>query len=114
MSRIWFSCLPGHLPTAYILPGAVDRALDLLHTEDPESLDRASAVESPIEGFETPFGLELLPTVHWVMIEIPACREDLTTTIAQVHSWNPRKAEIFNRDQIEMAWPQLRAKGWAA
>ena len=96
------------------MPGAIDRAMDLLHAEYPETLDRASRVENLIEGFETPFGLELLSTVHWVMRENPACRQDLTDAIAHVHSWNPRKAEIFSRAQIELAWSQLRAKGWAA
>lgn len=96
-----------------VMPGAIDRAMELLHAEYPETLDRATRVEDLIEGFETPFGLELLSTVHWVMKEIPASRQDVEATIAGVHSWNARKAEIFSRSQIEMAWTQLRAKGWA-
>ena len=97
-----------------VMPEAIDRALDLLHAEYPETLDRASRVESLIEGFETPFGLELLSTVHWVMKESLACREDLTAVIGLVRSWNPRKADIFSPTQIEMAWSQFRTKGWAA
>jgi O-acetyl-ADP-ribose deacetylase (regulator of RNase III) len=94
-----------------VVPGAVTAAMELLATKYPDTLKRADRVESLIEGFETPFGLELLSTVHWVLKETPDCRENLPKTITAVHSWNQRKAEIFNPVQIELAWMQLREKG---
>jgi hypothetical protein len=95
-----------------VVPEAVATAMELLAAEYSDTLKRADRVESLIEGFETPFGLELLSTVHWVLKETPECRTSLPATISAVHSWNQRKAEIFNPAQIELAWVQLREKGW--
>ena len=94
-------------------PAAIETALQMLAAEYPDTLERADRVENLIEGFETPFGLELLSTVHWVMKETPECRASLPKAVSEVHSWNNRKAEIFNAAQIELAWTQLKAKGWA-
>jgi O-acetyl-ADP-ribose deacetylase (regulator of RNase III) len=96
-----------------IVPSAVERAMGVLEMEYPETLERADRVEALIEGFETPFGLELLSTVHWVTKETPVTRKNLSETVSQVHSWNQRKSEIFTSAQIETAWNQLKLKGWA-
>ena len=95
-----------------VFPESLEGANRVLQSDYPETLGRADRVEKLIEGFETPFGLELLSTVHWVLKEIPACRENLAQTISEVHSWNKRKAEIFTPDHIRMAWQQLSEKGW--
>lgn len=96
-----------------VVPAAVEKALEVLEAMYPDTLERADRVERLIEGFETPFGLELLSTVHWVFKETPECRESLMRTVSEVHSWNDRKAEIFGATQIELAWAQLKEKGWA-
>ena len=96
-----------------VIPTAIEKAMELLAADFPDTLERADRVESLIEGFETPFGLELLSTVHWVLKETPECRQDLAKTVAQVHSWTSRKAEIFSPAHVEVAWTQLREKGWA-
>jgi len=96
-----------------VVPAAIEKAMQVLEAEYPETLERADRVENLIDGFETPFGLELLSTVHWVLKETPECRENLPKTVSEVHSWNKRKAEIFNAAQIGLAWSQLKEKGWA-
>ena len=48
-----------------LLPGAVDEANRFL-LDHPDSLRRMEHVGQLIEGFETPYGMELLATVHWV------------------------------------------------
>ncbi len=95
-----------------VLPAALERANHVLVTAYPEALGHADRVVKLIEGFETPFGLELLSTVHWLFKETPVCRENLPRTVSEVHSWNARKSEIFSPEQIEMAWRQLRENGW--
>jgi O-acetyl-ADP-ribose deacetylase (regulator of RNase III) len=47
------------------MPEASKRAEEFLR-EHPETLRRFDHVVDLIEGFETPFGMELLSTVHWV------------------------------------------------
>jgi len=94
--------------TVEVMPEAMEKAETMLRGEFPESLEHAEKVESLIEGFETPFGLELLSTVHWVMNENPSARDDLASVIKGVHEWNGRKAAIFAPHQIEVAWQRLR------
>ena len=53
-----------------LLPGALDEATAFL-ADHPDLRERYEQVEQLIEGFETPYGLELLATTHWV-----AVRED--------------------------------------
>lgn len=48
-----------------LLPGAVDEATTFL-TGKSDSLARLDRVAQLIEGFETPYGMELLATTHWV------------------------------------------------
>ena len=62
-----------------------------------------------VEGFETPFGLELLATVHWVVTRMGA--NTLPEVVSRTHSWNDRKRQ-FNERQIGIAVDVLRNKGW--
>jgi hypothetical protein len=58
---------------------------------------------------ETPFGMELLSTVHWV-----ANREGATTAdqaVSKTYSWNDRK-RMFQEKHIRVAWDILKRKGW--
>jgi O-acetyl-ADP-ribose deacetylase (regulator of RNase III) len=73
-----------------------------------KNLDRVGAL---VDGFETPFGLELLATVHWV-----AKHESAKTpaeAVARVHAWSERK-QRFAPAQIELAFRTLAAQGWIA
>lgn len=75
----------------------------------PKTRDRFQRVATLIEGFETPFGMELLATVHWV-----ATREDAATAdeaVTQAHAWNPRKHH-FTAGHIRTAWEALHEQGW--
>jgi len=98
-----------------LLPGAVDEASAFL-ADKRDSLTRLEQVADLIEGFETPYGMELLATVHWVAHyggrqgEAPAPDVDAATNV--VHAWNPRKQNIFKPDHIRAAWMQLAQRGW--
>lgn len=98
-----------------MLPGAVDEASMFL-ADKRDSLARLDQVADLIEGFETPYGMELLATVHWVAHyggrqgEAPAV--DMDAAIDVVHAWNPRKQNIFKPDHIRAAWMQLAQRGW--
>jgi len=91
-----------------LVPGAVTDATKYL-SEHHKALSRFDRVANLVQGFETPFGLELLSTVHWV-----AAREGATTVqqaVERAYAWNKRK-ERFSPSQLHLAWNVLLEKGW--
>ena len=69
-----------------------------------ETNKRLQTVSELISGFETPYGMELLATVHWVGSKNGA--NSVAEAVAQVHSWNDRK-RMFSPAHIELAWNVL-------
>jgi len=98
-----------------LLSGAVEEATEFL-TSRPESVARLERVAKLIEGFETPYGMELLTSVHWVAHRGgPTGRapvRDPETAISQIHDWNRRKKRVFRPQHIRTAWKQLDTNGW--
>ncbi|GAA0307163.1 type II toxin-antitoxin system antitoxin DNA ADP-ribosyl glycohydrolase DarG [Rhodovulum strictum] len=93
-----------------IVPGAV-RDADSFLREHPDTHSRFDRVADLVAGFETPFGLELLSTVHWVVTtEHPRTMDELT---GHVYAWNDRKKQ-FSPRQIGIAFQTLQSKGWFA
>ena len=94
-----------------ILPGAVLEAEQFL--AGIESIHvRMNRVVQLIEGFEDPYGLELLSSVHWVMRQNPAARENPEIAAAAVHKWNARKRRTLKKEHILTAWERLRSQDW--
>ena len=93
-----------------LVPGAIDEAERFLEQHD-DTRSRFDKVAALVEGFESPFGLELLSTVHWVMEREGA--GILDDVVARTYAWNPRKRQ-FTRRQIDIAMRVLREKGWVA
>lgn len=94
-----------------VLPGVVDEATEFL-ARQPESVERLERVAQLIEGFESPFGMELLGTVHWVMTH-GAKATDVDDVIKHVHAWSARKRSMKD-GHIRAAWSRLSELGWAA
>jgi O-acetyl-ADP-ribose deacetylase (regulator of RNase III) len=98
-----------------LLSGAVEEATAFLAGKS-ESLARLERVAGLIEGFKTPYGMELLATVHWVAHRggpksvVPA--SGLPAAIEQIHAWNPRKQRVFRDEHIRTAWDHLDQHGW--
>ena len=92
-----------------LVPGAVEDASKVLrrsHATRP----RFERVTDLVDGFESAFGLELLATVHWVLVrDNPASQDDL---VARTYAWHERKKR-FSPRQIGLAADVLRDKGWA-
>jgi hypothetical protein len=95
-----------------LLPGAADEARHFLR-DDLDAKDRLETVAHLIEGFETPYGLELLVTVHWVADEAPD-RPGLDPIIERVHAWSDRKRDTFHANHIKKAWNRLSEQGMLA
>lgn len=75
----------------------------------PATQARFDQVAKLIDGFETPFGLELLATVHWIRQQEKAA--DVSDAVAKVYRWNDRK-RMFKEPQVRLAWELLNQKGW--
>jgi O-acetyl-ADP-ribose deacetylase (regulator of RNase III) len=92
-----------------LLPGAADEARSYLqaHPETEERLLRAARL---IEGFETPYGMELLATVHWTVERKGAT--SLAEAVRIVQDWTPRKGDLFDEQHVEVAWKHLADEGW--
>ncbi len=96
----------------HIYDEAVDEARAYL-VGRPVTLHRFSRVGELIEGYETPYGLELLATVHWVVAREDMCAQvDAALAIAGVHKWNKRKRDLFSGNHIAGAWDRLKAQEW--
>lgn len=93
-----------------LVPGAVGDAEALL-ADDGQTRERFDRVAGLVEGFETPFGLELLATVHWVARHERADTSE--KAVEKVYGWNDRK-QRFSPRQIGIAFETLRSKGWLA
>ncbi|MBI2423599.1 MAG: macro domain-containing protein [Candidatus Hydrogenedentes bacterium] len=96
-----------------LLPGAVAEADALLRTF-PDAVKRLGRVSGLIEGFETPYGMELLSSTHWVVMHSGKPSSNVEDAIEAVHRWNERKATMFRIDHIRKAWDRLASQGWFA
>ena len=89
----------------------MNEALEFLH-QRPETLARLDRVAALIEGFETPFGMELLGTAHWVM-QRGANPDDVDDVLAKVQSWSERKRSQMEDGHVRAAWTRLNQQGWS-
>lgn len=91
-----------------LVPGAMEEAQRFLE-QYSETRTRFDRVSELVDGFESPFGLELLSTVHWVMKEDPNSTTD--DVAGRVYNWGDRKRQFTPR-QIGLAVEVLSEKGW--
>ena len=94
-----------------LLPGAVDEATAFL-ADHPDTRERYGRVEQLIDGFETPYGLELLATTHWVAVQEHA--ESPGDAAELVRAWSQRKGRLFTDEHVDVAWRRLDEGGWLA
>lgn len=115
-----FRVIEGHLVSGYadggdapdkqlkLVPGAIGDAATFLE-QHADTRARFDKVAELVEGFESPFGLELLSTVHWVM-KHEAVR-DPEEVVTRTYAWNSRKRQ-FSPRQIGIAVNVLSQMGW--
>jgi len=95
----------------YLMPGASKEAEDVL-AYDHQATEHLNRVSELIEGFETPYGMELLATVHWICQEFPEAASDVRIAVERVHEWSGRKRRVFSEHHVAIAWRRLAEKGW--
>lgn len=95
-------------PLEEALAEAEQFVVDSGHANLTQHVER---VANLIEGFQSPYGMELLATVHWVATREPNAHS-LDQAISAVHAWNERKAKIMQPAHVCAAWSRLEAQGW--
>lgn len=110
----------GHLVSGYadggdapdkqlkLVPGALEDAVSFLKNK-ATTQTRLERVSNLVEGFESPFGLELLATVHWIASKEPV--QTLDDVVTWTYAWSDRKKQ-YSRRQIALAVDVLSRKGW--
>jgi len=94
-----------------VVSAALQEAEAFLEThEDNATAQRVQRIARLIDGFETPYGMELLATVHWVAVENPAAGID--EIIESIRDWNDRKRQIMTPPHIKAAHQRLSAEAW--
>lgn len=92
-----------------LVPGGAQEASEFLQ-KHPDTRARFDRVTDLIEGFESPFGMELLSSVHWVLTHDAPARS-LEDVVDRTYAWNPRK-RAFTPRQIGIAVDVLASRGW--
>ena len=90
-----------------IVPGAENDAATFL-SEHTDTIERINRVAELVDGFETPFGMELLSTLHWLFEHENVKKEDI---IEHTYAWGSNKRK-FSLRQIEKATDHLIKTGW--
>lgn len=112
--------MEGHFIRGYGDSQKPDAELDLLEEglskaekfldDHPDAVERLDLVTKLIEGFETPYGLELLATVHWLSKKEGIESED--AILREIRSWNPRKAKLMKPWHVATAHERLIQYQW--
>lgn len=90
---------------------ALSEARDFLHREGDRALEgQVRRVASLIDGFQSPYGMELLATVHWVATHnYGGGPKAASEAIAE---WSSRKRRLMQPEHIAAAWDRLARQGW--
>ena len=92
----------------HLVPGADADAAAFLEKRT-ETNARINRVAELIDGFETPFGMELLSTVHWIVKNDETTEKN--TVVESMYNWGENKRK-FSPRQIEIAIECLSRNGW--
>lgn len=93
---------------AHVTPSGYAAADEYLNSSDAADriIDRLGKL---VQGYESPYGLELLSSVHWL-----AHHENcypLEMVIKEMNSWNENKRNIFSDETIRVAYSRLQEDG---
>lgn len=94
-------------PSSFVSINHFEKVASYTQNElDSNQLERLKKVKELIEGFESPYGLELLATVDYV-----SQNENIETTdeiVSKIGEWTERKKEIMKPIHIQVAHDRLK------
>jgi len=95
-----------------VVGSALAEAVEFLAAQDDrDTANRVERIARLIDGFETPYGMELLATVHWAAREVGDV-PSLDSVVKRVHGWTARKRQIMKPNHIGAAYQRLVDEGW--
>lgn len=97
------------LDLIYLNNDIIEEVLNYVSNEcSTEDKERLSNVFSLMSGFESPFGLELLASVDWILNENPTNNTLSEIEVKEkIKQWSERKDNNFNLDHVRSAQQRL-------
>jgi O-acetyl-ADP-ribose deacetylase (regulator of RNase III) len=95
-----------------LIKGAIEEADNYLFIHYLGVNDKLERVAQLIAGFETPYGMELLSSVHWLATHTKPSIENADQAISEMANWSERKKKMFKPHHIKICWERLVAEGW--
>ncbi len=84
-----------------LTPGTIEKASTVLAGEPAHAVHLDTMLDL-VDGFETPYSIELLATVHFAAAQKPVT-QDPADLSARVVSWSLRKARLFTDAHVRLA-----------
>lgn len=98
-----------------VMQSATHEAYSMLCQADDQVFSHAvEQVADMIKGFDDPFGLELLASVHWLANDASNPVSTPDDALDALHEWNPRKRQRYDSFHVRAAWNRLAAEGLVA
>lgn len=94
-----------------LIPEAVKEAHEYLK-DKPDIEESFDKIKCLIEGFESPYGLELLSTIHWLTVTENTAEDNIDNLISKVGQWSKRKKNLMKTDHIKKAYDHMKLCGW--
>lgn len=92
------------------IDSALEDAKQFLANSNEGINSRIQKVSELIDGYQSPYGVELLSTVHWVNKNDGASNPSEAHQAIQV--WNDRKKALMTPQHVAAAWNRLQQSGW--
>ncbi len=97
-----------------ILPGALEETEAYLkqHEDISSYNERLEKVKKLIIGFESPLGMELLATIHWLVKHESVSADNQDEIIGKIQAWNQHKKNAMKPAHIQIAIERLKQEHW--
>lgn len=93
----------------HVTPVGCAAADDFLQNCDPSVDEIITRLSHLIQGYESPYGLELLSSVHWLAHHEK--QYPIEKIIEAMNGWNDRKRNTFDDNTIRAAYRRLQEDG---
>jgi len=94
---------------SHVTPSGCAVADEYLKDSDRDGSEIIHRLDKLIQGYESPYGLELLSSVHWLAHHEK--HSPVEKIVEEMQNWNEGKRNSFNEDAIRLAYERLQSDG---